>query len=78
METRRSRSLIKPFIEGPDISLLMISPPSKHLLFVGWRGTEIREYPAALQNTSAGLSDRLTPRKGSTSDGGRKPGSYEW
>jgi len=70
--------ILKPYVRGEDLKPWYQEESGLQLLFVR-RGTEIGDYPAALEHLSK-FRDRLEPRPPAWSGEwkGRKPGSYAW
>ncbi|MBU0580864.1 MAG: N-6 DNA methylase [Candidatus Margulisbacteria bacterium] len=72
----KSAELIKPLLEGKDISKWRSQQCGKYLIFTR-RGVVIDEYEAVKAHLE-GYRQYLTPRNNPGSEVGRKPGKYQW
>lgn len=75
-EDYSSKQLIKPFLEGKDLSKWKSEDIEKYIIFTR-RGTNINDYPAIKKYLET-FKERLTPRNSPEIQVGRKPGPYEW
>jgi len=71
-EDPRSAEVLKPFLRGKDVKRWKADPKDLWLIFTR-RGIDIAVYPA-IHNHLKAFKPRLMPG----TEGGRKPGSYEW
>ncbi|CAM4283600.1 Eco57I restriction-modification methylase domain-containing protein [Gillisia hiemivivida] len=71
-----STEVIKPFLEGRDLSKWHSPDAEKFLIFTR-RGIDIEKYPAVKEYLSQ-FKERLTPRNAPDIKVGRKKGSYKW
>jgi type I restriction-modification system DNA methylase subunit len=71
-----SSELIKPFLEGKDLSKWHSEDVEKYLIFTR-RGTDIEAFPA-IKTYLEKFKERLTPRNSAEIKVGRKAGPYKW
>jgi hypothetical protein len=71
-----SKELIKPFLEGKDLSKWHSSEIEKYIIF-SKRGITIDDYPA-IKNYLSSFKEKLTPRNSPEQKIGRKSGAYKW
>jgi adenine-specific DNA-methyltransferase len=71
-EHKSSKEILKPYLRGKDVERWRLAPQDQWLIFTR-RGIDIKKFPAVHEYLKQ-FKKQLTPG----TDGGRKPGSYEW
>ena len=72
----KENELIKPFLEGKDLTKWRTPEFEKWIIFTR-RGTDIENFPAIKAHLEK-YRESLTPKKITTEKAGRKPGPYKW